>query len=92
MIAGVIVYANPSCAKIQYMAHDDLGKNTGAVTAIIAHVAENMLPPNTWLELGHSIGLDGQPNEGVSSYKESLGARTIQIRSYLLPADVCQPG
>ncbi len=88
MVAGAIVYANLNCARIQYLAHDDLGGKSGALTAIIAHVVENILPPNTWLELGHSIGLDGQLNEGVNSYKESLGARTIQLRSYFLPADV----
>jgi hypothetical protein len=84
MIAGVILYCNALCAKIQYLAHDDLGKEACAATAILAYIIDNILPPNTWLELGHSVGLAGEFNEGVFAYKESLGARTVEIRSYLL--------
>lgn len=84
MIAGVILYRNALCARMQYLAHDDRGREACAITAILAHIIDDALPPNTWLELGHSVGSAGEFNEGVFAYKESLGARAIEIRSYLL--------
>jgi hypothetical protein len=88
MIAGAILYSNPGCAKIQYFAHDDIGKEAGAAPAIYAYILDEVLPPNSWLELGHSVGSNGQINEGVHTYKESFGARTIQIRTYLLDPNI----
>jgi hypothetical protein len=84
MVGGVILYVNAACAKIQYAAHDDFGRENCAVTAIYDYIATRVLQPDTWLEFGHSVGSDGRFNEGVYKYKESLGARTVLQASYLV--------
>jgi hypothetical protein len=89
--AGVIIYCNACCSKVQYVGYDDLGKEAGAVAAIFANLMDEVLSPNSWLEFGHSEDSDGRFNEGVHLYKESLGARVIQLRSYFLEPDSLRP-
>jgi len=43
MVGGVILYANAACAKIQYAAHDDFGRENCAVTAIYDYIATRVL-------------------------------------------------
>jgi hypothetical protein len=82
VIAGVIVYRNANCAKIQYLAHNEFGRDVAAVTAIHAYILENVLCSNTWLELGHAMTPEGKLNLGVQAYKESLGGCVVQVRTY----------
>jgi hypothetical protein len=84
MIAGAIIYLNSGCAKLQYIAYNDIGKEVGAVAAVYDHILKLILQPNTWLEFGHSITPAGKFAKGVHEYKESFGARTIQRRTYFL--------
>ena len=84
MIAGVVIYCNQGCAKVQYIACTDVGRETGAIAAIYSYILEHILPPNTWLEFGHSLTPAGQFNKGVHNYKESFGARIVQNSTYLL--------
>ncbi len=84
MIAGVVIYSNHGCAKVQYLAYTEIGRKTGAVAAIYRHILDQVLPTDTWFEFGHSITPAGEFNHGVHSYKESFGARVVQASTYLL--------
>jgi hypothetical protein len=89
MIAGIIVYCNSCCAKIQYVAQSEPAKRLGALAAIYEHVLHRALARGIWVELGHSVDPRGFVNDGVHAYKESLGGRTVQIRDYELNVDLC---
>jgi len=92
MIAGVVIYCNQGCAKVQYIACTDVGRKIGAIAAIYLHILEHVLPPNTWLEFGHSLTPAGKFNRGVHNYKESFGARIVQNRTYLLASEFLRGG
>ena len=92
MVAGVIIYCNPGCAKIQYIASDDIGRKAGAIAAIYLHILQHVLPLNAWLDFGHSLTPAGNLNEGVHNYKESFGARVVQSSTYLLESEVLRVG
>jgi hypothetical protein len=90
MIAGIVVYRNSGCAKIQYIAQSEPAEQLGALAAIYEHILDRALARGVWLEFGHSVDPRGFVNEGVHAYKESLGARTVQIRDYELNVEPCR--
>jgi Acetyltransferase (GNAT) domain len=89
MIAGIVVYRNSCCAKIQYVGQSEPAERSGALAALYEYILERALPNGLWLEFGHSVDPRGVVNEGVHSYKESLGARSVQMRDYELNAGPC---
>jgi hypothetical protein len=89
MIAGVVVYRNSCCAKIQYVGQSEPAEQSGALAALYEHILEHALPKGLWLEFGHSVDPRGVVNEGVHIYKESLGARSVQMRDYELNSAPC---
>jgi hypothetical protein len=90
IIAGIIVYCNSCCSRIQYVAQSEEAESFGVLTAVYEYVLNIALAPGTWVEFGHSIDHRYGLNEGLHAYKESLGGRAVQIRSYEM--NVCSSG
>lgn len=87
--AGLVVYRNAACARSQYIAQSPFGQEARIVPAIYDHVLNDVLPKGTMFDFGHSADpVTGSLDEKLHIYKESFGARTIQLSSYELSIDV----
>lgn len=82
---GVVVYRNATCARSQYIAQSEFGQEARIIPAIYDHVLTTVLPRGTKFDFGHSADpATGSLDETLHAYKESFGARTIQLSSYEL--------
>lgn len=84
VLAGAVVYHHGICAKIQYGAPATGEK--GLMSWLYGHLLRDILPEGTWVDFGHSCDFSGQFRPGILQYKESLGARTVLMARYRLPA------
>lgn len=83
--AGVVVYRNATCARSQYVAQSSFGQQARIVPAIYDHILNSVLPSGTMFDFGHSADpATGSHDEKLHAYKESFGARAIQISAYEL--------
>jgi len=78
IIAGVLVYENEHITHTQYLASNDIGRETGALDLIIDHLISNIYPDKKYFDFGVSNEDSGRHlNTGLSAYKEGFGARSI---------------
>jgi hypothetical protein len=85
---GVVIYRNATCARAQYVAQSEFGQEARVVPAIYDHIFNNVLPRGMMFDFGHSADpATGSHDEKLHTYKESFGARTIQLSSYRLSID-----
>ena len=87
LLAGQILYRHGSCAKLQYGAPASDFIEEGIMTRLDTHLLTEVLPAGSWLDFGHSHDPAGRFNEGVHQFKESMGARTVTLATYNLPAE-----
>ena len=86
---GVVIYRNAACARSQYVAQSPFGQEARIIPAIYDHVLNSVLSKGTMFDFGHSADpATGLLDEKLHAYKESFGARTIQLSSYELSIGV----
>jgi hypothetical protein len=85
---GAVIYRNPTCARSQYVAQSTFGQKSRILPALYDHVLNKVLMDGTMFDFGHSTDPEtGLHDEDLHIYKESYGARTIQLSSYHLSID-----
>lgn len=78
IIAGVITYETDGVIHTQYLASNDLGRETGALDLLIAHIIEKIEQKFKFFDFGISNEDNGWfLNEGLINQKESFGGRAI---------------
>lgn len=94
MTAGVVLYETPTAVHAQYIAGSDEGRAVGALDAVFDAVIAEASAAGRWFDFGISTEDDGRfLNEGLISFKESFGGRTIVHDTYELgPIGDVDPG
>lgn len=78
ILAGVVVYATPKVAHIQYISASAAGKSIGALDFLFASLIESVYSEHSYFDFGISTEQDGQVlNQGLIEQKEGFGARAI---------------
>jgi hypothetical protein len=85
LVAGVLVYENPTVTRAQYIAASETGKRLAALDLLFEVLLREVFANKPYFDFGTSESADGQDlNRGVIEYKESLGARTVAQDTYEL--------
>ena len=93
MVAGVLVYETPTVARVQYIASNQHGRETGAVDLILDHLLNVAFRHKRYLDFGSSEEDGGRLlNEGLIDQKEGFGARGVALDQYRIDLDGYTPG
>ncbi|MCH5230685.1 MAG: GNAT family N-acetyltransferase [Muribaculaceae bacterium] len=86
MIGGVLCYVTDRVLHLQYISATPLGKELGAIDAIIEHIINANFYGTQYLDFGISNEDRGRYlNENLIHQKEGFGARAICYDSYTIP-------
>jgi hypothetical protein len=78
IVGGVIVFATPRVAHVQYIAANEEGRRTHALDAVFARLLAEEFRDVAFFDFGISNEDGGRVlNEGLVSQKEGFGARTV---------------
>lgn len=88
IIGGIVIYRNAVCTRSQYLAQSAYGQRLGVLSAIYDHILMQVLNAGAAFDFGPSADpATGQLDDSLHRYKESFGARTIQVNSYQLSVE-----
>lgn len=74
VVAGVVIFESKIVAHAQYIASNNLGRETGALDLIFSHLIEDEFKEKKWFSFGISTENMGRDlNEGLIRYKEGFG-------------------
>ncbi len=83
MLAGVVIYENKLTTHTQYMASSEIGRNHGALDAIIVHLLDDVYKNYQYFDFGISTESGGTYlNEGLIAQKEMFGGRAVMYDTY----------
>jgi hypothetical protein len=78
ILAGALVFVNPTVVHTQYLASSEVGRTAGALDFLIDELASTQFSDREYLSFGISTEEQGRRvNHGLLESKESFGARTI---------------
>lgn len=78
LMAGAVLYESRRVCHVQYNASSPEGREIGALDLVLDHAMTHARGRVRWFDFGASTERDGRHlNEGLVSYKESFGARTV---------------
>ena len=82
-LAGVLIYESSEVAHAQYIAATDLGKNVGALDAIMDYLVNSYYLDKKYFDFGISTEEQGKYlNINLINNKESFGARSVVYDFY----------
>ena len=85
MLAGTVIFENPSVAHSQYIACSDLGREVGALDFVFSELITCVYAEKPWFSFGISTESDGSVlNQGLVEQKEGFGARACTQDFYEL--------
>ncbi|MBF8964472.1 GNAT family N-acetyltransferase [Pontibacter sp. FD36] len=85
LLAGALVYETAGVAHCQYIGASERAQEQGAAHVLIDHLINKVYPHKKYFSFGISTEQQGlYLNEGLASYKESYGARTVVHDFYRL--------
>ncbi|WP_018476484.1 GNAT family N-acetyltransferase [Pontibacter roseus] len=85
IVAGMVVYESATVAHCQYIAANARGREIAALDYLTDHLITQVYPHKKYFSFGVSTEQQGlYLNEGLVSYKESYGARTVVHDFYRL--------
>jgi hypothetical protein len=86
MLGGAIVYESNQCvAHAQYIASTDEGRRLHSTDFLVDHLVNHEYADRRYFDFGISTENEGRfLNEGLSSYKEEFGARSVAYDTYRL--------
>lgn len=77
-IAGIVVFESPMVAHAQYIASSSLGRDVGAIEAIVHYLIDDIFQDKSFFDFGSSNGVNETDlNRGLIEQKEGFGARAI---------------
>ncbi len=89
MVAGSVLFLNPQVVHAQYIASNDVGKKTGALSLLFTEILENTRLQTYFFSFGISTENQGQNlNLGLHHWKEGFGARAVPHHFYRLRMDI----
>lgn len=80
MVAGVVVYESQHCARSQYIANSDEGRDIGGLDIVFDYLLNEYYNnrPQRYFDFGISTEERGDfLNEGLAFFKEGFGARSV---------------
>jgi hypothetical protein len=84
VIAGVVVYASPRVAHLQYIGSSAEGRESGALDLLMVHLI-GVWRDRRYFDFGAATEQDGRyVNTGLVEFKEGFGARTVVHDHYTL--------
>ncbi|WP_278361723.1 GNAT family N-acetyltransferase [Stutzerimonas kunmingensis] len=88
LMAGAVIYDSGQVAHAQYIASTFEGRKYGALDILFSALLETNFANHSWFDFGISSEQQGwRLNEGLISFKEGFGARTIVHEFYCLKRD-----
>ncbi|SIQ65183.1 GNAT family N-acetyltransferase [Pontibacter lucknowensis] len=85
LLAGALVYETAAVAHCQYIGASERAQEQGAAHVLVDHLINEVYPHKKYFSFGISTEQQGlYLNEGLASYKESYGARTVVHDFYRL--------
>lgn len=85
MLAGVVVYESDNCARAQYIANSDEGRDVGALDVVFDYLVNDYYAEKRYFDFGISTEDRGDfLNEGLVFFKEGFGARAVVHDHYEL--------
>lgn len=91
--AGAVVYVSSEVCHVQYNAASETGKEIGALDLVLEHLAGAFQGAVRFFDFGASTEERGAYlNEGLVSYKEGFGGRTVVQDTYELPLTAASRG
>ncbi len=83
LVAGVTIFESKHVAHVQYISGNDEKQKLGSLDMIFDHLINNVYKTKKYFDFGISNESSGHfVNEGLISWKESFGARSIAIDTY----------
>ena len=85
VIAGTVIYENPTVAHAQYISSSDVGKNIHALDYLFDYLIKNIYKTKLYFDFGISTENSGKYlNKGLSQFKEGFGASGVCYDTYCL--------
>ena len=85
LLAGTVVFDTPGCAHAQYISSTRTGRHLRALDVLFDWLLGDVFSDRRWFDFGISTEEEGRNlNAGLSSNKESWGARSVVYDQYLL--------
>jgi hypothetical protein len=85
LCAGIVVFDCGNTVHTQYISSSNIGREVGAIDAIVAHLVRRAYKDRRWLDFGISTVNQGRDlNVGLSRQKEMYGARTTVYQQYMV--------
>ncbi len=83
VVAGAVVYENPTTINLQYVANSNEGREKGALDLLIDHLIKKVYKDKKYFSFGTS-SLDNAKsiNLGLVDQKERFGARAVMFDQY----------
>ena len=86
LLAGALIFVNPTVVHTQYLASSEAGRAAGALDFLIDHLIRDEFQDKHYLSFGISTEEQGhQINHGLLASKEAFGARSVVHDFYELP-------
>ena len=83
VVAGLVIYKCRQTIHVQYIASNEIGKEVGAIDAIVHYLIDKVFGEYEWFDFGISTTENGWVlNKGLSHQKELFGARTISYQQF----------
>src|SRR5262249_45051657 len=78
MLAGVVVFENPTVTHAQYISSSDAGRTIGALDAVFDHLIKHHCAAKAYFDFGISTVDGGRTlNQGLIEQKEGFGGRAF---------------
>ena len=85
MLAGVVIYETDKVAHTQYIANSDVGRQCGALDAVMDYLINSQFTDKEYFDFGTSMNENGIDfNEGLITQKQEFGGRGIVYDMYEL--------
>lgn len=85
ILAGAVIYENPTIAHTQYLANTVEGRKLGALNLLIDHLVKYVYSDKKYFDFGISTEKNGEYlNEGLIAQKEGFGAYAVAHDFYEL--------
>ncbi|MCV6593703.1 MAG: GNAT family N-acetyltransferase [Silicimonas sp.] len=83
ILAGAVLFDTGTTVHTQYLASSELGREQGALDAVILHLVDQYLPTHSWFDFGISTEAAGQVlNTGLLRQKEMFGGTSVVYDQY----------
>ena len=83
VVAGLVIYKCRQTIHVQYIASNEIGKEVGAIDAIVHYLIDKIFGEYEWFDFGIStLPKTGGFSIKVYHQKELFGARTISYQQF----------